>query len=287
MKKIVFSILMIALQSCFQEEEKLSKGFQVSQILEDEEGNKIVGLPIDSLNFETRPQKVLPTHYAKYKLTPIFKVNYDRNFKINSAKRGGPSTGSVHYHYNYEHFDPENYYDLVRNDGEEVRIRKKIVKNNWNDHLLPGFSAVTGYNIVNLSLYDTEIKKQKNFFKKPVLVKTIYFPSQSTDTLNYQPVKRNFYMVSVYDADTNKDGFINIQDLRRFYLFDLEGNKIKKFFADNLSVFRSNYDEDNDLMQVFARLDKNGNGQIDQEEPTEIHWIDLKNPQNTGVLYSE
>lgn len=285
MRKVIVFLLIISLQSCFDGKEFDKKGIQVNEITEDEKGNKIVGLPIDSLNFETRPVDILPTHYSKYKLTPVFKVNYAKNKYGNEENTG--FTGTIQYYYNQEHYEEsENYYDFVRNDGEIIKIRKKIAKNVWNDHILPGFSAVTGYNIVNVSLYNVETKTQKSFFEKPVLIKTIYFPSVSTDTLNYQPVKRNFYMISAYDSDTNKDGFVNIRDLRKMYLFDLEGNKVKRMLAENLSVFRTEYDKNNDLMQVFARLDKNNNGQIDEKEPTQIHWIDLKNPENVGVHYS-
>ena len=47
----------------------------------------------------------------------------------------------------------------------------------------------------------------------------------------------------------------------------------------------SDYDQANDLMFVFAKLDENGNGRADESEPIHIHWIDLKDPQRTGRLY--
>ncbi len=92
-------------------------------------------------------------------------------------------------------------------------------------------------------------------------------------------------MVSVYNEDTNKDGSINQKDLRRFYLFNSNGEIQKQLVPQNYSVFKSEYDSENDLMFVFARLDKNSNGKIEDNEPVNIFWVDLKDPFNTGQQY--
>ncbi len=92
-------------------------------------------------------------------------------------------------------------------------------------------------------------------------------------------------MVSVYDEDTNKDGFINVKDLRRFYFFDINGMNKELLIPKNYSVMSSEYDSANDLMYVFAKLDKNQNGQMESDEPTDIYWIDLTNPDNVGQQY--
>lgn len=234
------------------------KGFQVSEISENESGQKVVGLQIDSLNLETRPRNVLLTFNAKHRLIPIYKVNYD-----NKTKK--PYTGSNAYHTNWN----ENY-----EDG-----------NNWNHNFMPGFEAVYGYNFVNISHYNNETKTENKLFEKPVLIKTLYYPAFSKDTLNYELVKRGFYMVSVYDEDTNKDGFINAKDLRRFYHFDINGQNRKALIPKEYSVMSSEYDLANDLMYVFVKKDNNQNGQMESNEPTDIFWVDLKNPENVGKQY--
>ncbi|MFT5849083.1 MAG: hypothetical protein ACJARX_001544 [Psychroserpens sp.] len=38
----------------------------------------------------------------------------------------------------------------------------------------------------------------------------------------------------------------------------------------------SEYDSANDFMYVFAKAAKNQNGEMEQDEPTDIFWIDLK-----------
>ncbi len=150
---------------------------------------------------------------------------------------------------------------------------------------MPGFEAVYGYNFVNISHYNNITKTENKLFKKPVLIRTLYYPAFSKDTLNFKPLQRKFYMVSVYDEDTNKDGYINVTDLRRFYYFDINGTNKKELIPNNYSVMSSEYDSANDYMYVFAKLDKNNNGKMEQEEPTDIFWIDLNNPENIGIQY--
>lgn len=139
--------------------------------------------------------------------------------------------------------------------------------------------------MVNISHYNVQENKQKNLFEKPVLVKTLYYPSFSKDTLNNNPVSRNYIMVSVYNEDTNKDGFINLKDLRRFFLFNINGEKQMALIPENYSVIKSEYDPDNDFMYVFAKMDANNNGQQEEDEPIHIYWIDLKDPSKTGRQY--
>jgi len=255
----IISILafVIILQSCGDSTIE-KKGFQVNEISENEQGEKIVGLPIDSLKLETRPRNVLLTKHPNHRLTPIYKVNYDKKTKE-------PFIGTTDFHTTWN----EN-----NKDG-----------NNWNTNFMPGFTAVRGYNLVNISHYNNVEKIQRDFFDKPVLIWTLYYPAFSKDTLNYQPVTRNYYMVSVYDEDTNKDGFINAKDLRRLYLFDINGKLQKELIPKNYSAMSSEYDSDNDFMYVFAKLNQNGNGQMEREEQTHIFWIDLKNPENNGIQY--
>ena len=150
---------------------------------------------------------------------------------------------------------------------------------------MPGFEAIYGFNFINVSHYNNKTKKENKLFDKPVLIKTLYYPTFSNDTLNYKPVHRKYYMVSVYDEDSNKDGFINTKDLRMLYHFDIEGNNKKNLIPKNYSVLSSEYDSANDLMYVFAKADKNENGQMELNEPTDIFWIDLNNPENTGKQY--
>lgn len=255
-------LLLLITWSCNRNKKKLDpKGFAVSQTEEDSDKKKVSGLKQDSLKFETRPKNVLLTGHPQHRLIPIYKVNYHKKTKK-------PFTGSNNFYTSY-------YSERANSDG-----------NQWNNHLMPGLEIVSGYNLVNFSHFNHETQKEQLFFKKPVLVRNIYYPSFSQDTLNYQPVLRDYYMISVYDEDTNKDGYINLKDLRRFYYFDIYGNNQQSIVPKNYAVMSSEYDAANDFMYVFAKLDENGNGIAENKEPTHAFWVDLKNPQRKGVQYS-
>ncbi len=238
------------------------KGFYISETKEEQANEDgISNNSNDTATFKTQPNSVLSTGMQSIRITPVFKVN--KNTKNNQHY-----TGSNNFLYNYESASHE-------------------LGNNWNYNFMPGFHGVYGFNIVNLMYYNYIENKQKPFFKKPVLVKTVYYPSTTADTLNKIPVLRNYFMISAYDEDTNGDSIINQKDLRRFYLFDSMANFTKPLIPKNYGVFKSSYDRANDHMQVFAKLDSNGNGMIDDLEPIHIFWIDLKNPERTGKMYGQ
>lgn len=235
------------------------KGFQVGPVASGSDTAAASGLDQDSLAFETRPSNVLLTGMPGIRLVTLYKVNRRKD-------DGRSFIGSNSFHYRYDEGDD----DLL---------------NNWNGHLMPGFEAAYGYNLVNVAHYDIASGAQRRFFEKPVLIKTLYYPAFSRDTLNGAPVARGFFMVSCYDEDTNKDGFINTRDLRRFYHVGADGKRLGALVPTNASVMKSEYDPANDLLYVFARVDENGNGRSDEKEAIQVHWIDLKDPARTGTVY--
>jgi len=257
MKNIVFltflPVLILSTACTKKKTEEKEKGFRVSNGTTMRPDSIEQGLGTDSLIFDTRPGGVLKTGLKDVRLTTVYKINIDKDSR-------STFTGTDCFHKQYDYDE-------------------------WDNNLMPGLEAVYGYNMVNVSYFNFSQNKQALFFDSAVLVKTIYFPSSSIDTLNGKTVSRNYFMVSVYNEDTNKDGYINPKDLRRFYLFDSNGLRQKALVSENYSVLKSEYDEQNDLMYVFARLDANQNGRREEVEPIHIFWVDLKDPNRTGRLY--
>jgi len=85
----------------------------------------------------------------------------------------------------------------------------------------------------------------------------------------------------------NKDGYINVKDLRRLYHFNINAKNKSPLIPKEYSVMSSEYDPENDFMYVFAKIDENENGQMEYEESTHIFWIDLKNPEDRGIQYNQ
>lgn len=217
------------------------------------------GINKDSLDFATRPGNMLLTGNQPYRITPVYMVNYNERTERYFI-------GSNYFH--------SNYGGIGHSDS-----------NNWNNNFLPGLEAMHGYNMVGASLFYAADQSQTALFESPVLIKTLYYPTTSKDTLFGKAVKRDYYMASVYNEDTNGDGFINLNDLRRFYWFNRSGELQEALINEQYSVLKSEYDPYADRMMVFAQLDENENGQRDHGEQEHIFWIDLKNPGKRGVIY--
>jgi len=249
----IYSIIFVAIFSC-SDDELSQKGFAVSasDLGSSEESN--IALIEDSIGFRMQPGDILLTADSRFRLTPMYKVNYN-------SKKKSVFLGSNRFHTNYNNYTRDN---------------------NWHYHLIPGFVSAYGYNLVNLSIHNVKTDSNYPLFEKPVLIRTIYFPSLVIDTLNSKPVERGYLFISVYNEDSNKDGFINTLDLRRFQLFDKDGSNPRTIIPEEYSVFKSKYDPANDYLYVYARLDENNNGTTEMLEPVHIFWIDLKNPDLTG-----
>jgi hypothetical protein len=194
---------------------------------------------------------------------------------------------------------PKDIIQTGLNDIVLVSIHKKNVTNHTIYHkeyqyyedytkeinFIPGMGLMYGYNMINISYYNRSTNTKSLFFSRPVLIKSLYYPCTDKDSIAGKPVKRNYFMVSAYDEDTNKDTLINKKDLRRLYLVnDLNSTK-SLLIPNNYSVYKSEYNKSFDAMQVYAKFDQNANGVIDKEEPIHIFTINLKNPLDTKLLY--
>ncbi|MCU0429494.1 MAG: hypothetical protein MUF42_05930 [Cytophagaceae bacterium] len=182
-------------------------------------------------------------------------------------------------------------YKMKKKDAGQQRIRSFYSYDNDEssddtyEHFMPGLDILYGYELINLAHYDMKTHQRNFLFKSPVLIKTVYYPSFIPDSINKKPIQRNYYLISVYDEDTNKDTLINKRDLRKFYLFNERGMSPIALLPAGYSISKSQYDIDNDAMFLFARYDENKNGSIEQEEPKKVFWIHLKNPSPALMAY--
>ncbi|PCJ64927.1 MAG: hypothetical protein COA58_11690 [Bacteroidetes bacterium] len=257
--KIQFSLvvlLILGLAACSSHEYEKQKGISLEQTNENVNSNELENNQ-QFKDLQTRPGKVLYTGHKEHRLVSIFKLNY-------SPKTKKYFTGSNAYHtiYSYNEYTGNHY-----------------------TNFMPGLEATYGYNMLNISHYNRDSNENNLFFEKPVLINNLYYPSESQDSLNNQPITRDYYLVSVYDEDSNNDSLINHKDLRRLYHFDIDGKNKSLLIPKKYSVMGSQYDTNNDHMLIRARLDKNENGSIDENDAIHIFWIDLKKPKEGVRLY--
>lgn len=152
-------------------------------------------------------------------------------------------------------------------------------------HYMPGIDLISGYNLLNIAHYDFAAQKVNMLFDKHVLIKSLYYPSFVQDSLHKKPINRNYYLISVYDEDTNRDSLIDNRDLRRFYYYPDSGVQQQQVIPSGYSVLRSQYDSGNDVMYIYARQDQNKDGRATDKEPVHIFWIDLTQPAVAKRMY--
>ncbi len=251
---------LLVLSACSDDADHTEKGISIDELSEIEADSLAEAVPSKVV---TRPSDVLLTAHPDHRLVTVNRLMQ------HSSNRGGKTYLSSNYHYN-SYMDEEEGYPRL---------------NAWHGHYMPGIEAVRGVNLLNISHYNMKSKAKNDLFGHPVWVNTLYYPAFEQDTLNGAPVVRDYYMVSAYDEDTNKDSILNYHDLRRFYLFDLEGKRLAQLVPPNYSVVSSEYDPANDAMFVYASLDENANGKRESEEAVHVFWFSLRAPAPGERLY--
>ncbi len=246
---VLYVILLLPFLSCRNEATKKNEELRVADM--HAFGDSLTHSIAGNTTFKqlaSSPNSVIPTGSDEYRLLTVYKVNPqgDRNIQF------------------YE--------------GSSYRSYSRLEEDDDFRYFMPGMDIIAGYNLINIGHYNVDKDTLTYFFQKPVLVKTLYFPGVNRDSLYRKPVSRNYYLVSVYDEDTNNDSLINKKDMRRMYHFD-EGNTRKtSLLPPRYSAINSEYDYKLDAMYIYARFDENGNGIPEKTEPVAIFMIRLNNP---------
>jgi hypothetical protein len=205
----------------------------------------------------TYPQEVILNGMPEHRLVTIYRY-------LPPRKQDRSEYSS--YSYSGEYYDADDY-----------------------SHFMPGLDLQFGYNLVNVAHYNMKSQKSNYLFENPVLVKSLYYPSWEQDSIgekpNRKPINRDYFLVSAYDEDTNKDTLLNKFDLRRFYHFNAACDVKTRLIPADYSVVRSQYDVDNDVMYIYAKHDDNQDGKIQRSEATHIFWMSLKIPGPAVRMY--
>jgi hypothetical protein len=254
------ALLAMVFMNCSRDDDNTRK----EQISVDREGNPNISDTVllnsvqgsQTNQIGTRPSKVVLTGLPEHRLIPVYKKGVATNATTSDSYSGS------RYAYYYE-----------SQGSEHISL------------FMPGIDLLQGYNLLNIAHYDLKEEKLHYLFEHPVLVRSLYYPSFEQDSLHGEPINRNYYLVSAYDADTNGDTLINKRDLRRFYYFDAAGKDKRQLVPADYSTVRSQYDPQNDVMYIFARHDANKNGTTDPEEPMHVFWARLNDPTVVKRMY--
>lgn len=230
--------------------------YKLSDIAEERDTTNSVAGGLELSQINTYPQRVILNGMDQHRLVTIYKYIPKKD------DRAG--------------------YDSYLSRGES-----------WNEdtyeHYMPGIDLLFGYNLLNVAHYDMRSEKLNYLFQRPVLIKSVYYPSYVQDSVgkkpNRQPIVRDYFLISAYDEDTNGDTLLNRYDLRRFYHFNASCDLRTQIIPKDYSVVRSQYDYANDVMYIYARHDDNNNGKSEDTEALHVFWIDLKAPAPAKRMY--
>ncbi|HLP10518.1 MAG TPA: hypothetical protein VK177_01230 [Flavobacteriales bacterium] len=252
MKNLFYALTAFVAISCNQSETK--KKPQELTLSEVEEENTF-----DSTNYLGRNESLqkLITSPNSVRLTGIDRVKLIPIYKLRKTSNRGIQYGESSTYYEYEGITKQE-------DGFH--------------YFMPGIEIIEGYNLINIAHYDVSTERLSYFFNKPTLINVAYFPGPKKDSLAFQQVTRNFFLVSAYDEDSNGDSLINKKDLRKFFYINETNSTKKQLIPKHYSAQRSTYDYKSDIMYIYTRHDRNKNGQIEKTEPVSVFWIDFKDP---------
>jgi hypothetical protein len=205
----------------------------------------------------TYPNEVILTGLPDYRLVTVYRRVKDKQKNLVEEYAGRTSSSY--------------YYDDYSRSNQQF--------------FMPGIDLQLGYNLVNIAHFNFKTEKTKLLFDTPVLIRSVYYPSFEQDSLHKKPINRNYFLISVYNEDTNQDTLLNKSDLRRFFMFSGDASEQKLLIPANYSVVRSQYDSGNDVMYIFARHDANSNGRSEPSEPLHVFWIRLAKPEEAKRVY--
>lgn len=140
----------------------------------------------------------------------------------------------------------------------------------------PGFQIsiydegeITGY-LRNLKFQQIGQDSLSVLADKPVLIQTATYLRSVADK-----TKAQLMVYTLADADTNKDGKLDVSDIRSLYLSDMGGARFTKLSEDMQELIDWNLVES--LSRLYFRTieDTNKNGEFDKTDVVHYHYLDL------------
>lgn len=138
---------------------------------------------------------------------------------------------------------------------------------------------ITGY-FENLKFQHIDSTAMRPLTDKPVQIQTATYLNSIADHL-----KKQVLVYTLVDADTNRDGKIDANDIRSLYISDISGNGFKKLSSDMQELIDWNVIEAQNRIYFRTIEDINKNGAFDKNDLVHYHYADLSSPDWTVSGY--
>lgn len=160
--------------------------------------------------------------------------------------------------------------------SEQVNLsNKEKINDNELLGLTSNFSGGNGkfyygdnyYN--NLLLYDDINNSTYEIFSRRVSINSFQIVSVN---------EKNYLLIELIDFDSNKDGYLNSEDLKQIALFNFQTKELVNFNKKATHYIIKKQLHDSNKFVISVTKDRNLNGEYDyNEEPLQFHLLDVSN----------
>lgn len=128
---------------------------------------------------------------------------------------------------------------------------------------------ITGY-LRNLKFQQADSDSLKVLTEKPILIQTATYLKSLADK-----TKSQVLVYTLADMDTNKDGKIDITDIKTLYISTIGGEKFTKLSPDFQELIDWKLVESKDRLYFRTIEDTNKNGEFDKDDVLHYNYLDL------------
>jgi hypothetical protein len=171
----------------------------------------------------------------------------------------------------------------------DLRIYERGVKSRYGSSAVNDVSftisnvaqyEITGF-LQNLKFQKTSSDSIRPLTTKPILIETATYLKPVSDR-----IKKQIMVYTMVDADTNKDGKLDTNDINTLYLSVISGEKLTKISADLEELIDWSLIESSNRLYFRTIEDTNKNGQFDQKDVVHYNYIDLNKNEWKAISYS-
>lgn len=137
--------------------------------------------------------------------------------------------------------------------------------------------ALSNYNRFELTGYFENIKFQHidSTALRPLTDKKIQIQTATFLNTVAAKIKRQILVYSLVDSDTNKDGKIDVNDIKSLYISEFSGAKFTKLSGELQELIDWNIVEAQNRLYFRTIEDINKNGAFDKNDKVHYHYVNL------------
>lgn len=147
--------------------------------------------------------------------------------------------------------------------------------------------AISNYNRFEITGYFENLKFQHidSTAMRPLTTNKIQIQTATYLNTIAAKYKAQVLIYTLVDADTNKDGKVDSNDIRSLYISDISGQGFKKLSHDVQELLDWNLVEVKGRVYFRTIEDINKNGAFDKNDKVHYHFVDLLSPDWTVTSY--